>query len=105
MNTGGVTHLWDADTGIPIGAALHADFSPLSLSSARIGDKALVIATSDDEEVLVWHATTGEQLRPLLRGLSMAVAMPGHDLAVLAVGTQAGTIVIEAVGEPPGISG
>lgn len=91
MNTGGVSRLWDAETGASAGDDLQADFTPLSVASIRLGDTTLLIATSDEGEVVAWNPATGERLRHSLEGLSAAAFRPAHGPAILAVGTCAVT--------------
>ena len=97
MNTGGVSRLWDAETGASAGDDLQADFTPLSLASIRLGDTTLLIATSDEGEVVAWNPATGERLRHSLEGLSAAAFRPAHGPAILAVGTRAGNITIQSL--------
>lgn len=99
MNTGGVIRLWDAETGDAVRPTLRADISPLALAAVLADDRPVVLATSEDEEVLAWDALTGEQFNHALSGLSVAATTsPSGGTALVATGTRAGDITISVLG-------
>ncbi|MFI1420181.1 WD40 repeat domain-containing protein [Streptomyces sp. NPDC020731] len=93
----GVLQRWRATTDVPVvpvGAPIECGTEVYALTTAKVGEVAVLFAAGADEAVRVWDAETGEPIKFSNRSIVVSALTGSNDAAFLATSTTRGDIIV-----------